>query len=202
MWSLEHHQARQTVTNKANLSHVIGIDDAPFARHHRGDVMIVGAMYSGIRFEGVLTGRVRRDGVNATREISRMVTRSRFFDHLQVILLQGIALAGFNVVDINALHQQLGRAVMVVIRRLPDQDAVRRALLQKVPGGSRKWRLVEQAGPIEPIEGLYVQRVGLNADDAAELIRRLAINSHIPEPLRTAHMIASGVTLGESRHRV
>ena len=164
--------------------------------------MIVGAMYSGIRLEGVLTGRVRRDGVNATREISRMVTRSRFFDHLQVILLQGIALAGFDVVDINALHQQLGRAVMVVIRRLPDQDAVRRALLQKVPGGSRKWRLVEQAGPIEPIEGLYVQRVGLNADDAARLIRRLAINSHIPEPLRTAHMIASGVTLGESRHRV
>ena len=164
--------------------------------------MIVGAMYSGIRLEGVLTGRVRRDGVNATREISRMVTRSRFFDHLQVILLQGIALAGFNVVDINALHQQLGRAVMVVIRRLPDQDAVRRALLQKVPGGSRKWRLVEQAGPIESIEGLYVQRVGLNADDAARLIRRLAINSHIPEPLRTAHMIASGVTLGESRHRV
>ena len=164
--------------------------------------MIVGAMYSGIRLEGVLSGRVRRDGVNATREISRMVSRSRFFDHLQVILLQGIALAGFNVVDINALHQQLGRAVMVVIRRLPDQDAVRRALLQKVPGGSRKWRLVEQAGPIEPIEGLYVQRVGLNADDAARLIRRLAINSHIPEPLRTAHMIASGVTLGESRHRV
>ena len=164
--------------------------------------MIVVAMYSGIRLEGVLTGRVRRDGVNATREISRMVTRSRFFDHLQVILLQGIALAGFNVVDIGALHQQLGRAVMVVIRRPPDQDAVRRALIENVPGGSRKWRLVEQAGPIEPMEGLYVQRVGLDADDAAGLIRRLAINSDIPEPLRTAHMIASGVTLGESRHRV
>lgn len=164
--------------------------------------MIVGAVYSGIRLEGVLTGKVRRDGVNATREISRVLTRSRFFDHLQVILLQGIALAGFNVVDIGALHQQLGCAVMVVIRRPPDQDAVRRALLDKVPGGSRKWRLVEQAGPMEPIEGLYVQRVGLDADDAAGLIRRLAINSHIPEPLRTAHMIASGVTVGESRHRV
>lgn len=164
--------------------------------------MIVGAVYSGIRLEGVLTGSVRRDGVNATREISRMVTRSRFFDHLQVILLQGIALAGFNVVDIGALHQQLGRAVMVVIRRPPDQDAVRRALIEKVPGGSRKWRLVEQAGPIEPMAGLYVQRVGLDADDAAGLIRRLAINSDIPEPLRTAHMIASGVTSGESRHRV
>lgn len=164
--------------------------------------MIVGAVYSGIRLEGVLTGRVRRDGVNATRQISRMVARSRFFDHLQVILLQGIALAGFNVVDIVALHKQLGRAVMVVVRRLPDQEAVRRALIEKVPGGSRKWRLVEQAGPIEPIAGLYVQRVGLDADDAAGLIRRLAINSDVPEPLRTAHMIASGVTLGESRHRV
>lgn len=158
--------------------------------------MIVGAVYSGIRLEGVLAGRVRRDGVNATREISRMVARSRFFDHLQVILLQGIALAGFNVVDIGALHKQLGRAVMVVVRRLPDQDAVRRALIEKVPGGSCKWRLVEQAGPIEPIAGLYVQRVGLDADDAAGLIRRLAINSDVPEPLRTAHMIASGCHLG------
>ncbi len=184
------------------FSHVIGIDDAPFTRDHRGDVMMVGAVYAGLRLEGVLTGKVRRDGVNATRQLSRMVTESRFYRHLQVMLLQGIALAGFNVVDIDALHRQLGLAVLVVVRKSPDQDAVRRALLEQVPGGVRKWRLVEQAGPTEPLAGLHVQRAGLATDDAVRLIRRLAISSDIPEPLRTAHLIASGVALGESRHRV
>ena len=48
------------------ISHVIGFDGAAFARTHRGDVLIVGAVFAGTRLEGVLSGKVRRDGVNAT----------------------------------------------------------------------------------------------------------------------------------------
>ncbi|MFN7088062.1 MAG: DUF99 family protein, partial [Burkholderiales bacterium] len=54
----------------SRLSHVIGFDDAPFARSHRGDVMIVGVVYAGIRPDGVLSSKVRRDGANATRVIA------------------------------------------------------------------------------------------------------------------------------------
>jgi hypothetical protein len=77
----------------ARLSHVVGFDDAPFARAHRGDVLVVGAVYAGARLEGVLAGRVRRDGANATRVIADLVRRSRFRAHLQLVLLQGIAFA-------------------------------------------------------------------------------------------------------------
>lgn len=183
------------------LSHVIGFDDTPFDRAHRGDVLVVGAVYAGLRLEGVLSGKVRRDGVNSTRALIDTIARSRFRAHLQAVLLQGIAFAGFNVVDLHALHAALQVPVIAVARRQPDFAAIRRALLHRVPGGRRKWALIERLGPMEPAAGVYVQRVGISLDRTAELIRRLAVHSVLPEPLRTAHLIAGGVTEGESRHR-
>lgn len=185
-----------------SISHVIGIDDAPFDPAHRGDVPIVGAVFSGSRLEGILSGRVRRDGANAAREIARMVSGSRFASHLQLVLLQGIALAGFNVVDVGWLHRELGVPVLVVARRRPDLDAMRDALLGRVRGGRRKWRLIERLGPMEPLAGVFVQRAGLSPEEAEAVIRRFAIHANIPEPLRTAHLVAGGLARGESRGRV
>ena len=47
----------------------IGFDDAPFERARRGDVSVAGVVCAGTRFEGLVWGRVRRDGWNATREL-------------------------------------------------------------------------------------------------------------------------------------
>ena len=64
------------------ISHVIGFDDAPFPRNYRGDVLLVGAVYAGPRLEGVLSDKVRRDGINATRTIVRLVSKSHYREHL------------------------------------------------------------------------------------------------------------------------
>ena len=195
-------QARCGASNMVKrISHVIGFDDAPFERAHRGNVLIVGAVFAGTRLEGVLSGKVRRDGVNATRVLIDLVRRSRFGAQVQAILLQGIAFAGFNVVDVHGVHETLKIPVLVVARRAPNLAAIRAALLHKVPGGRRKWALIEQLGPMEAAQGVYVQRAGITLDKATDLIRRLALHSTLPEPLRTAHLIAGGVTQGESRHR-
>lgn len=186
---------------KKPCSHVIGIDDAPFRREHRGDVRIVGAVFAGPRLEGVVSSKVRRDGANATLQVAGMVRDCRFAPQLQVVMLQGIAFAGFNVVDIHGLSDRLGLPVLVICRKQPDLDGIRDALLHRVPGGTRKWRLIEKAGPMEPLGPLWVQRAGLGAGEARALIRQHARHGRLPEPLRTAHLIAGGVTDGESRHR-
>jgi hypothetical protein len=188
------------------LSHVIGVDDAPFPRAFRGDVLVVGTVYSRLRIEGVLSTRVRRDGRNATTALVRMIASSQFADHVHVVLLQGIALGGFNVVDIHALAEALGVGVLVVARRRPNLAGIRDALLDRVhglasPEGARKWRLVEQAGPMEPVHGVFVQRVNISVEEAGVLLARLAVNGKVPEPLRVAHLIAGGVTTGRSRGR-
>jgi hypothetical protein len=185
----------------AALSHLIGFDDAPFARTHRGDVLLVGAVYAGDRLEGVLSGKVRRDGINATRVIVDLVAGSRFRVHAQAILLQGVAVAGFNVIDLPAVQVALGLPVIAVARHAPDLAAIKRALLTRVSGGRRKWALVERLGPMEPVAGVYVQRAGISLARTEDLIRRSARHGLLPEPLRTAHLIAGGIATGESRHR-
>lgn len=178
------------------LSHAIGFDDAPFAREHRGDVRIFGTVYAGRSLHAVVSGQVRRDGRNATAELIRLVSGGG--EHLQLIFLQGIALAGFNVVDLQRLHAETGLPVLVVARRRPDLARVRAALLNHVPGGARKWRLIEQAGEMEPCAGLHVQRAGLSLEGAERALLAFAHTSRIPEPLRAAHLIAGGVTRGSS----
>ena len=184
------------------LTHIIGFDDAPFDQNHQGNVLVVGAVYAGLRLDAVLSGKVRRDGANSTRVLTDLVRHSRFRTQTHVILLQGIALAGFNVVDLDTLHAALEIPIVLVARRRPNLEAIRRALLSHVPGGRRKWKLIQRAGPMEPLAEIYIQRRGISLAETEDLLRRFAVYSAIPEPLRIAHIIAGGIVRGESRHRV
>ncbi|NIR43872.1 MAG: DUF99 family protein [Gemmatimonadetes bacterium] len=191
----------ELTVGRSSYSHVVGFDDGSFDKYSQRYVPVVGAVFSGLRLEGVLTGRVTADGANATRVLIEMVAGSKFAAQLQLVLLQGIALGGFNVVDLHRLHEALGLPVIVVARRRPRLEKIREALLTRVPGGARKWALIERLGPMERLAGVYVQRLGLSRDEAERVIRQLSVNANIPEPLRTAHLIAGGIATGQSRGR-
>jgi endonuclease V-like protein UPF0215 family len=183
------------------LSNVVGFDDGPFARDRPGaNVLLVGAVCARARLDGVLTGRVRKDGVNATARIAALVQGSPFDAHARAVLLNGIAVGGFNVVDIHALADRLERPVLVVARRRPRLELIRAALLP-LPGGARKWALIERAGPMEPLRGVFVQRAGLTLPEANDLLAATTVHGNLPEPLRLAHLIAGGVVTGTSRGR-
>lgn len=162
---------------------------------------MVGAVYADRRFDGVLVGDVERDGADAADILVRLIEGSRFREHIRLVLLQGVAFAGFNVVDAGSVSERLAVPVLIVARRLPNLPAIRAALLNKVAGGAAKWALIERLGDMEPVSGVYVQRVGLSLEDAAAVIDRLAVHGVLPEPLRVAHLIAGALATGESRGR-
>src|SRR5258705_6690756 len=198
---LNQQQQRSALMAYATFSNVIGFDDYPFRRTDRGDVRVVGAVFSGTRLDGIVSGLIRRDGANATRRLAELVTGSKFAPQVQLVMLQGIALGGFNVVDIHGLHRLLSIPVLVIARRTPRMEAIKEALLTRVPGGRRKWAIIEKAGPMEPAEGVFVQRAGLSLDAAREIIRRFAVYGNVPEPFRVADLIAGAIATGESRGR-
>lgn len=207
---------------------VIGFDDGPFPREHRGDILLVGVVCSGTRVDGIVSGRIRRDGVDSTRRVVELVRASQFGEHVQAVMFQGIAVGGFNVIDIHGLSEALKVPVLVVVRRAPDMDAVKRALFSKTPtsrhavlGAAKKWALIERAGTLEPLgvsrrslkmprpsglppttpQRLWIQRAGLSLDEARRVVARTTLHGNIPEPLRLAHLIAGGITTGKSRGR-
>jgi endonuclease V-like protein UPF0215 family len=148
----------------------------------------------------VLSSKVRRDGRNSTDRMAAMVSESRYVDHVRAVLLQGIAVAGFNVVDVHRLSERLEVPVLVVARKPPDLAAMRRAL-GRVPGGARKWSIIERAGEMEPVGEVFVQRVGLTRAEAAGVLTATTLHGNLPEPLRVAHLVASGVSVGASTGR-
>lgn len=181
--------------------HLVGFDDGPFERQHRGDVLVVGAIYRGGQYlDGMVATKIRRDGRNATERLIAAVVGSRYAPQLHYILLDGIALGGFNVVDIGRLHEETTLGVLVVSRRRPDMAAVERAVRQ-LPGGAVRWRLIERAGASEPVGGLWCQRAGITAAEAEALVALSCTRSKLPEPLRAAHIIAGAVVTGEGGRR-
>lgn len=180
-------------------SNIIGVDDAPFPRDHVGMVKIVGAVYADLRLDGVLIGEIVKDGSDAADNLGAIISGSKFFEHTQLIMLQGITLAGFNVVDAFYLHEKLKLPLLVVSRKQADMESVQKALLTKIPNGDKKWELIERLGPMEPVGSIFVQRVGLTQEEAAFVVEHFSIHSQIPEPIRTAHLIAGAVASGESR---
>jgi hypothetical protein len=189
------------------LTNVVGFDDGPFDRNPAGArgrpgarVLLVGAVCARTRLDGVISGQVRKDGTDATARVAALVRGSQFDGHVRAVLLNGIAFGGFNVVDIHALAETLARPVLVVARRAPRLALIRDALA-RLPGGAAKWRLIEQAGPMEPLGGLFVQRAGLSPREALQLLAATTLHGNLPEPLRLAHLIAGGITTGKSRGR-
>src|SRR3970040_2471741 len=75
-----------------------------------------------------MTTRVHVDGDDATNVLADALGRSRYRAGLALVLLDGAALGGFNVVDIDALHRTVKVPVATVTRDKPDLAAIEKEL--------------------------------------------------------------------------
>lgn len=178
----------------------IGFDDAPFTRGRRGPVGVAGVVCAGTRFEGLVWGRIRQDGWDATEVLVRLLSGGKFLPQLHLVLLDGIALGGFNVVDLAALASALDRPCAAVMRRPPDLAAVE-AAVRRLPRPSRRLAVLGRAGPVYREGGFCFQVQGADPADTAGALARLTDRGAVPEPLRLAHLVGAAVRTGESGRR-
>ena len=175
----------------------IGFDDAPFARRRGATVHVVGVVCAGTRFEGMLTGRVRKDGFGATEVVATMLERSKFLPQLHLVLLDGIAFGGLNVLDLEALAARVRRPCVSVMRRAPDLAAME-AAIRRLPNAARRLAMLRRAGAIHASPPFHFQVRGAEPDEIAEALPRLTDVGHVPEALRLAHLVGGAMVKGES----
>ncbi|MCS7096294.1 MAG: DUF99 family protein [Nitrososphaerota archaeon] len=178
---------------------VLGIDDGKFKPRSRGLVPVVGVVFrGGYWLDGVMHTKVRVDGFDATEKITLMITRSSHYKQLRVVMLDGITFAGFNIVDIKRLNESTFLPVIAITREKPDFKKIHEAL-KILPKTEERWQAVLNAGEVYEIsigkkgEKLYMQTAGIRREDAEKIIRLTATRSYVPEALRIAHLIASGL---------
>jgi endonuclease V-like protein UPF0215 family len=179
---------------------VLGVDDGVFKPHTKGFVPVVGVVFrGGYWLDGVMHTKVKVDGLEATKKIASMIRNSPHYKQLRVIMLNGVTIAGFNVVDIKRLNEDTGLPVIAVTRDKPNFDDIQEAL-KKLPESEERWRAILNAGEIfeVPIRGgksmIYMQISGISEGDARKILQITSTRSYIPEALRVAHLIASGLS--------
>jgi len=177
---------------------ILGIDDSPFRKFTSGNVLVIGTVFrGGILLDGVLTTKVAIDGSNSTKKLIEMVNKSKFKPQLRCIMLNGIALGGFNVINIGELNKKTKIPVIVVIRKYPDFKKIEETL--KRINKHSKYSLIQKAGPVEKAGQIYIQTKGISFEKAKQILKLTCTRSLIPEPIRVAHLIAGGVVTGESK---
>jgi len=180
---------------------VIGVDDGVFTPRMKGLVPVVGVVFrGGYWLDGVMHTKIKVDGFDATGKIASMILNSPHYKQLRVIMLNGITFAGFNVANIKKLNMKTKLPIITVTREKPNFAEIRKAL-KNLPKSEERWKAVKSAGAIFEIsvrnssEKIYMQISGILEEDAKQILQVTSTRSNIPEALRVAHLIASGISV-------
>jgi len=180
---------------------LLGIDDSPFEFIDKHTSIIGVVMRGGKYLECVLKGEVMVDGDNATSVCKKMINKTRHKDQIRSVLLDGVALGGFNVVDIEELYKKTEIPIITITRDKPDFEKIKKALQKKFDDWDIRWNVINK-GKLHEIETehnpIFVKCEGIDIDETKEIIKLSTIRGVIPEPIRVAHLIASGIKRGES----
>lgn len=163
---------------------ILGISDG-FSqdRDPKRATEVIGVVFRGGHWlEGVMRIPMRRNGLNPTDQIARMITSSPYFEQIRLIMTDGIIFGNHSVVDIGSLHNKTSIPVIAVSRRTKGTKLLRRVM--KGVGEPMSILLTSKKKPLE------TYRVGLDSADAKSVVK-MSCTIDIPEPIRVARLFAS-----------
>lgn len=176
---------------------VVACDDGAVRKLGTGYTLVVCVSWpSGGGLPSVMAGWVRVDGLDASSIVAYMVSRLRGHG-LDLVLLDSITIAGFNIVSPASVYRLTGVPVAVLYKYRPSLDRLSRAV-RNVPLHEirlRALRLVDRVAVIRTRRGvLYSILWGVDDARAREIIEDLQVHGRVPEPLRLAHYLASSLS--------
>ncbi|MDY6779465.1 MAG: DUF99 family protein [Halobacteria archaeon] len=149
------------------------------------------------RVEGFEFGRATVGGLDVTESVARIYDDLGRED-VGAVMVSGLALAWYNIVDLDALHRRTDLPVVCVTyeesegldeaieREFEGEEAEKRLELYRRQKERR--RVVLQTG-----ETVFVRSSGTEGDESVRLVEKFTTHGKKPEPLRVARLAARGV---------
>ena len=172
-----------------------GVRTLGIAESYRGDqstlagvVIRASRVVDGFAFANCTVGGT--DATDATIYLFEQLNR----EDVHYLLVSGLALAGYNVVDLRRVHEATDRPVLSVTYEESDglEDGIREAF----DGEERDRRLeLFRAQPdrqqlLVNDEQVFVRAVGVDESEARDVIRAFTPEGGRPEPVRVARLAA------------
>ncbi|MDI6691080.1 MAG: DUF99 family protein [Candidatus Bathyarchaeota archaeon] len=175
---------------------IVGVEDGSFQKGVTRETFLAMVLLKQASIENVKVTKITVDGLNATKKLADTLKEWKF----DAIMLAGVSFAGFNLIDPTIIYEKFKKPVIVISRTKPNNRAVKRALKRHFEDWETRWKVFKKLGPIYKIvtrnsaAPLYIETVGANVKWASNIIRSLCFCGRVPEPLRTARLIARGLS--------
>jgi uncharacterized protein len=178
---------------------IIGIEDGPFLPRRLGGerAPLVAVKLEGPHMTAVRAGWIQVDGLDGTEQAFKLL--SSLSPVKCPILLAGATFGGFNMVDPRKLQRRFKTPTVVVVGSRPDNRAVKRALVRHFPDWRKRWSIIESLGPLHSVRTvasenpILFEPFGCTSSIAGRILKRWAMVSRIPEPLRVARIVSRGL---------
>ena len=177
---------------------VVGVDDGAFVPHNRRaqSTVLVAVLFTNLTVGAIRVGRITVDGLDATSVLISMLRGLQF----DVVLLSGVSFGGFNLISLSRLNTELGKPVIAISGKRPENELVRKALKAHFKDWKERMRIVRASGRIYSVKPLgeeptlFFEVKGAKPDFARHIIRSYAKISRLPEPVRAAGILAKGLS--------
>jgi endonuclease V-like protein UPF0215 family len=143
--------------------------------------------------DGFVFGTCTVGGTDATDEIVTLHQRLGRED-LQYLLVAGVGLAWYNIVDLHQLHEETGLPVLSV--SFEESEGLEPAIKEAFDGEATARRLeIYRSLPDRQefsvgSERLFCRSVGIDSRDARRVVRAFTAEGGRPEPVRVARLAA------------
>lgn len=147
------------------------------------------------RVEAIEYASVTVGGFDATEAVLELWSHTG--EDVQAVMVSGLAVAWYNLVDLDRLHTETGRPVVSVTYE--ESEGLTEALEREFTGDGLDERLELYRRQRERIEvelgtgeTAYVRAVGVEDEPAVRLVDDLTSHGKRPEPVRLASLAAAG----------
>ncbi len=183
----------------SSLRNIVGVDDGYFPPNYKDlrlHTVLVAVLCEGAVPKDLRIGRVRVDYDDVNSKVIELVSDLGSTD---LVILDGVTYAGFNVVDPDVVSNELGIPVITFFHYELNLRRIEYALNKHFPDGNRRLKVIKKVylSSVDvptPWRRVRIYVVGMPLNEAVRTLKKLQTVSPIPEPLRIADIVASGIS--------
>jgi len=176
---------------------ILAFEDGKILKGKRGKTLLVGVKTNNTILEDVFYREIEVDGLDATDNAISIINEAKQVD---VILLNGISYAGFNLMDAERIWKETKKPIIIYTKKKPNNKDVISALMKHFKDWRERWDIIKRTLAIskgihqvkikDHEKAVYIEIIGISIEEAAKILRENTIWGRTPEPIRIAEIIA------------
>ncbi len=179
---------------------IAAFDDGFFPLEYkgrRGNTILLGVVIENFfEIKNIAYTSILIDGLCVTNRIIEMLD---LLGKIDLVMLDGITYAGFDVAEPDKIFRKTSIPVIVVQQYPLNLENIWKALSENFTDYSKRYNVIERI--VKKMHYLETRwktiqyyTIGIDTYEASNILRKTMIYSPVPEPLRIAHQIVSMIT--------